>query len=198
LPLPRISAARAALERRLEPMLRRLEPVLKSPYARALRRALDAGALDAAASLTYYMLLSLVPCVTLILAVVGLVGSDPESADAVLDVIEQAGSQNAADTARGGLEAAFQSAPRSGTVVGLGLLATLYVASLYVAAFSRAAGALGGGSRRSRLRNRPLQVAATFGGVILLALALLLLVVSKRIADALAQATGIGLFAQEL
>lgn len=191
MPPSRITAAREALERRAE-------PVLSSPYGRALRRALDAGALDGAASLTYYLLLSLVPCLTLVIAIIGLVGSDPETTDAILEVVEQGGSAEAAETMRGGLEKALESGARSGTALGIGAIATLYVASLYVAAFSRAAGGIGGASRRSRLSARPLQVLATFAGVIVLAFALFLLVISKRIADALADATGIGLLSQEL
>jgi membrane protein len=187
----RITAAREAVERRAE-------PVLSSPYWRALRRALDAGALDGAASLTYYLLLSLVPCVTLVMGLVGVVGSDPETTNAILDVVEDGGSAEAAETLRGSIEKALESEPRSGTAVGIGVIGTLYVASLYVAAFARASAGIGGGSRRSRMRNRPLQVLATFLGVVLLAFALFLLVISKRIADALAEATGISLFSEEL
>ena len=184
-----------SLRERLET---RLDPVIGSSYGRALRRALDAGALDSAASLTYYLLLSLVPCVTMVVAIIGVVGSDPETTEKILDVIEEGGSTDAAQTARGALEAALESNTRSGTALGIGIVGTLYVASLYVSAFARAAGGVGGGSRRSSLRRRPLQVVATFVGVILLALALFLLVISKRVADALADATGIGLLSQEL
>jgi membrane protein len=191
LPPSRITAAREALERRAE-------PVLSSPYARALGRALDAGALDGAASLTYYLLLSLVPCLTLVMGIIGVVGSDPETTDAVLEIVENGGSAEAAETLRGAIEKALESEPRSGAAVGIGIIGTLYVASLYVAAFSRASAGVGGASRRSRLRNRPLQVLVTFIGVVLLAFALFLLVISKRIADALADATGIGLFAEGL
>jgi len=171
---------------------------MQSAYGAALRRSLAAGMTDVAASLTYYQLLSLVPCVTLLLALVGLVGKDPETTNAVVQVIEEGGSANAADTARGGLQKALESAPRSGTVLGIGLIATLYVASLYVAAFSRAAHRLAGQERPPMLRARPLQAVATFAGVLLLALALILIVISERIADALADATGVGLFSDAL
>ena len=187
----RIIAVREALERRLE-------PVLATPYARALRRALDAGLLDGAASLSYYLVLSLVPVVTLVVGLIGLVGKDPQTANTIIEVIENGGSADAAQALRGGIEKALESSTGSGTAVGVGVVATLYVASLYVAAFSRASAGIGGGSRRSRLRARPLQVLATFAGVILLAGALFLLVISRRIAEALADATGIELFAQDL
>jgi membrane protein len=190
-PPSRITAA-------VEAFQRRAEPVLASPYGRALRRALDAGALDGAASLTYYLLLSLVPCLTLVLGLIGLVGSDPATAEKIVSVIAEGGSAEAADAVRNGIEKAVNSEPRSGTALGIGVVGTLYVASLYVAAFSRAAAGIGGGSRRSRLRNRPLQVLVTFLGVIVLAFALFLLVISRRVAEALAEETGISLFAEEL
>ncbi len=181
-----------------EAVERRLDPVLQTTYAGALRRALDAGMIDSAASLTYYLILSLVPCVTLIVGLIGIVGSDPETTDAILEVVENGGSAEAAETVRGGLQKALESEARSGTALGIGVVATLYVASLYVSAFTRASAGIGGGSRRSTLRSRPLQVLVTFAGVILLALALVLLVLSKRIAEALADATGVELFSEEL
>ena len=159
-----------------EAVERRLDPVLQTTYAGALRRALDAGMIDSAASLTYYLILSLVPCVTLIVGLIGIVGSDPETTDAILEVVENGGSAEAAETVRGGLQKALESEARSGTALGIGVVATLYVASLYVSAFTRASAGIGGGSRRSTLRSRPLQVLVTFAGVILLALALVLLV----------------------
>jgi membrane protein len=191
LPPSRITAVREALERRLE-------PVLATPYARALRRALDAGLLDSSASLSYYLILSLVPVVTLVVGLIGLVGKDPETANAIVEVIENGGSAEAAETLRGGIEKSLESSAGSGTAVGIGVIATLYVASLYVAAFSRASAGIGGGSRRSRLRAKPLQVLVTFAGVILVAGALFLVVISKRVADALADATGVELFSQDL
>lgn len=191
MPPARITAAREALERRAR-------PILRSPYGRALARSLDAGALDGAASLTYYLLLSLVPCVTLVIGLIGIVGSDPETAEKILNVIEEGGSAQAAEALRGAVDQALESEGRSGTALGLGVIGTLYVASLYVAAFSRVAAGVGGGSRRSRLRNRPLQVLATFAGIIVLAFALFLIVISKRIAEALADETGISLLAEEV
>ena len=176
---------------------RRLEPVLATTYGRALRRSLDAGALDSAASLTYYLILSLVPCVTLMVAIVGLVGRDPETTQALLDIVRSGGSAEAADFFRGALETALESEVRSGTALGIGAVITLWVASLYVAAFTRAAAAIGGAGRRSSLTRRPLQVLVTFVGLFLLALVLLLLVLSRRLTNALASETGLEFLAQE-
>ncbi len=189
---------RARLDQARTTVERRLEPVTGSVFGTALRRTLDAGIVDSAASLTYYVILSLVPCFTLLLALVGLIGKDPETTNALLQVIEEGASADAAETIRSGLEQALSSVPRSGTALGVGAIGTIYVASLYVAAFSRAANALAGHSRRGALRKRPLQALATFGGILLLALTLLLVVISKRLADALAGVTGWGVFSTEL
>jgi uncharacterized BrkB/YihY/UPF0761 family membrane protein len=69
----------------------RLQALLNSSDWAALRRALDAGITDSAASLTYYVILSMVPCITLIVAIVGLIGRDPQTTDAILEVIQQGG-----------------------------------------------------------------------------------------------------------
>jgi membrane protein len=144
------------------------------------------------------VILSLVPTMTLMLSVVGLLGRDPETTDALLEVIKDGGSADAADTARGALEHALSSNALSGAALGVGLIATLWVASLYVVAFSRATKGLAGEVRRSELKSRPLQVLATFGGIIILAVVLLAVAISRRVADALADATGVGLFANDL
>lgn len=135
---------------------------------------------------------------TLMLSIVGLLGRDPETTNALLEVIEEGGSADAADTARGALEHALSSNAVSGAALGIGLIVTLYVASLYVVSFSRATKGLAGQARRSELSSRPLQVLATFAGIVVLALVLLAIAISKRIADALAEVTGLGLFTGEL
>lgn len=161
-------------------------------------RVLDAGLTDRAGALTYYVILSLVPALTLILAIVGVVGKSPQTTDALLNIIKEGASENAANTLEHGLKTALNSDFRSGSFLLISLIGTLYVASLYVAAFSRAASVLAGGTGRGQLRRRPLIVLATLAGIIVLAIALLLIVISRRIADALADATGVGVFANDL
>jgi membrane protein len=176
----------------------RLEPLLRTSYGRALGRVLGAGLTDRAGALTYYVILSLVPALTLILAIVGFIGKDPQTTNAILDIVKEGASENAAKTLQHGLQTALNSDFHSGSFLLLSLIGTLYVASLYVAAFGRAADVLAGGTGRGQLKRRPILILATLVGVIVLALALLLIVISRRIADALADATGLGLFANDL
>jgi membrane protein len=176
----------------------RIDPVLRTSYGRALVRLLDAGLTDRAGALTYYVILSLVPALTLILAIVGFLGKDPQTTNTILDVVKEGASENAAKTVQHGLEAALNSDFHSGSFLLVSLVGTLYVASLYVAAFGRAAEVLAGGTGRGQLKRRPLLILATLIGIVFLALALLLIVISRRIADAVADATGLGLFANDL
>jgi membrane protein len=176
----------------------RLDPVLQTSYGRAIGRALDAGLTDRAAALTYYVILSLVPAMTLIVAIVGLIGKDPETTNGILEIVREGASENAAKTLQHGLNTALNSDFRSGGFLLVSLIGTLYVASLYTAAFGRAASVVAGGTGRGQLKRRPLLVLATLVGVVVLALALLLIVLSRRIADAIADATGLGLFANDL
>ena len=182
------------------PPARRLERRARArcsprPTARALRRALDAGALDSAASLTYYLLLSLVPCVTLVVGDRRRGGQRPRDRR----TRSSTSSRTAARPRRrrrfaAALEKALESEPRSGTAVGIGVIGD---------ALRRVAvrGGLRPGRRRDR-RRQPAQLAAQppapgAGDVrrrrSCWRFALFLLVISKRIADALADATGIGL-----
>ena len=176
----------------------RLDPLLRTSYGRALGRVLDAGLTDRAGALTYYVILSLVPALTLILAIVGFIGKDPQTTNAILDVVREGTSDSAAQTVKHGLRTALNSDFHSGSFLLVSLIGTLYVASLYVAAFGRAADVLAGGSGRGQLKRRPLFVLATLVGVVVLALGLLMIIISRRIADAIADATGLGLFANDL
>jgi membrane protein len=176
----------------------RLDPVLQTSYGRAVGRVMDAGLTDRAAALTYYVILSLVPAMTLIVAIVGLIGRDPETTNGILEIVREGASENASKTLQHGLQTALNSDFRSGGFLLVSLIGTLYVASLYVAAFGRAASVVAGGTGRGQLKRRPLLVLATLIGVVVLALALLLIVLSRRIADAIADVTGVGLFANDL
>lgn len=176
----------------------RLDPLLRTPYGRALRRVMEAGLTDRAGALTYYVILSLVPALTLILALVGFIGKDPQTTNTILDIVREGASENAAKTLQHGLQTALNSNFHSGSFLLVSLIGTLYVASLYVAAFGRAADVLAGGTGRGQFRRRPILILATLVGVVVLAVALLLIVISRRIADAIADATGLGLFANDL
>jgi membrane protein len=172
--------------------------VLRTSYGRALGRVLEAGLTDRAGALTYYVILSLVPALTLILAIVGFIGKDPQTTNAILNIVKEGTSESAAQTLQHGLQTALNSDFHSGSFLLVSLIGTLYVASLYVAAFGRAADVLAGGSGRGQLKRRPLIVLATLVGIVALAFALLLILVTRRIAEALADETGLELFANDL
>jgi membrane protein len=159
---------------------------------------LEAGLTDRAGALTYYVILSLVPALTLILAIVGFIGRDPQTTNAILNVIRDGTSESAAQTLQHGLQTALNSDFHSGSFLLVSLIGTLYVASLYVAAFGRAASVLAGGTGRGQFKRRPIIVLATLVGIAGLALSLLLILVTRRIAEALADETGLGLFANDL
>ena len=123
---------------------------MRSTYGRRCVARWTRGSLDSAASLTYYVLLSLVPTITLMLAIVGLVGRDPETTDAILEVIKTAAPPTPRETARGALETrcrierALRDRPRDRADRHALRRLALRVA------FSRAAKGLGGGTPPQR------------------------------------------------
>lgn len=144
-----------------------------------------------AAELAYYGLLSAVPCVAAFVGILGLLGSHPATTEAVNNIVREGGgsievSAIVADAARGVVE----SNGSAGLALGAGLLTTLWVASIYLAAFHRAAYRVHGADPVAAWRARPLQLVLTFVSLLLLAVVALALTVTKRIMSAIGEAVG--------
>lgn len=144
-----------------------------------------------AAELAYYGLLSAVPSVAAFVGILGLLGSHPATTEVVDTVVREGGGSVdvagvAADAARGVVE----SNGSAGLAIGAGLLTTLWVASIYLAAFHRAAYRVHGADPVAAWRARPLQLLLTFAGLLLLAVVALALIATKRLMRAIGEASG--------
>ena len=157
---------------------------------RAVRRMLRERFTGSAAELSYYGLLSAVPCLAMLVALIGLLGSDPETTDAIERVAREGASSEAGEVARDAAHGVVDRQSRAGLALGAGLLTTLWVASLYVSAFRCVAYDVRRVDPGSSLRARPLQVLLTFAGLLALAIAALALAVTQRIMRELGQAVG--------
>jgi hypothetical protein len=116
-------------------------------------RSLHLG--DWAAALTYYAMLAVFPAFLVIVALFGLLGTYPETSNAILSLIGHLGPRSAVSAFRGPVEGVIRNRGGAGALLGFGLVFSLYSASNYIAAFGRA---LGGGSRgqgRSSLLAQP-------------------------------------------
>jgi len=160
---------------------------------RTIAEAREDDLTDWAAALTYYGVLALFPAFIALVALLGLVGQHPETTNALLDIVEQVGSEQAAEAFRGPIEGVIQAKGGAGALLGVGLFGALWSASGYVSAFGRA------GNRIWEVREgrpfwklRPLQILVTLVVVILVAAAALLLVVSGPVLEAVGDAIGLG------
>jgi membrane protein len=160
---------------------------------RTVREFVDDGGTDLAAALTYYAVLAIFPGLIALLAVVGVVGQADESIDLILEIlaplISDQDTINLIEETLTGL-AAMEGV---GLTLVVGLLGALWAASGYVGAFSRAMNRIYEVKEgRPFWRLRPMQVILTVVNVALCAVALVILIVSGPVAEAVGEAIGLG------
>ncbi len=145
---------------------------------------------DIAAALTYYAVLALFPALLAVFSILGVIGQSEQAVGAIMGIVEQV-APDAAESLRGPLESIANS-PAAGLALITGLLLALWSASGYVRAFSR------GMNRIYEIREGrpfwklvPSQLLVTLIGVALVAVAVVILVISGPVADAIGSALGL-------
>jgi membrane protein len=147
---------------------------------------------DWAAALTYYSVLSVFPGLLVLVSLLGLLGQQPETTNALLDIVDDLGPQSAVDTFREPVEGLTGSGGAA-AVLSIGLVGAVWSASGYLGAFSRASNAIYEVEEgRPFWKLRPQQIGMTVLMVVLLALLLVSLVVSGPVAEAVGDAVGLG------
>jgi membrane protein len=147
--------------------------------------------IDRSEALTYYSILSLIPGTLVLFSVIGLLG-DQGTVDQVIGIVDDVGPANGDAAARGPLESLITDDARSGTLLGVGILAILWTASAYTGSFFRASATIWGVERRPVWRAWPIRMALTLAFLVLLGLALLLIVLTGQLAESIGDALGIG------
>ncbi|WP_347978512.1 YihY/virulence factor BrkB family protein [Microbacterium sp. ProA8] len=146
---------------------------------------------DIAAALTYYSVLAIFPGLVAVFSIFGLIARNGEATDALIGIVDGV-APDAADTLRGPLEQAADS-PAAGWGLILGLALAIWSASGYVGAFSRAMNRVYEIEEgRPFWKLKPAQILITLIGVALIVVALVILVVSGPVADAVGSALGLG------
>jgi membrane protein len=164
----------------------------KKLLKRTVREFQDDNLTDWAAALTYYSVLALFPALLVLTAVLGIVGQQ-NTIDTFIGAMRDAGLSSAAENIQGPLEDVVNSKGGAGALLGFGLLGTIWSASGYLGAFIRASNAIYEVPEgRPFWKLRPLQVALTVAGILVLALVLIGLVVSGPLAEAVGNAIGLG------
>jgi membrane protein len=143
-----------------------------------------------AAELAYYGLIATVPCVAAFIGIVALLGSDPETTNAIAKIAREGASTEAGEAVKGAARHVLDSDGAAGIAVGLGLVTTLWVASIYLAAFRRAAYRIHGEDPGPAWRARPLQMLLTFLGLLVLAIVAIALIITKRLMREIGEAVG--------
>ncbi len=117
-----------------------LPPWLKSLAARVSAADLT----DRAAALTYYGFLSLFPALIVAVALIGLLGTYPDTYNEIVAALRDAAPGPVVDMVEGALDGAVRSRGGAGGLLGIGLLVTIYSASGATGAAVRAVQAVYG------------------------------------------------------
>jgi membrane protein len=187
-----LEATRSAGARRLASLEQRADGVRPlRPLVVIARRAGRHELVDRGAALTYYSVLSLVPGLIVLFAVIGLFGNQG-TVDEVVGIIKDVGPASGDVAARGPLESLLSNDTQSGFLLGTGLIAVIWTASAYVGSFFRASATIWDVERRPAWRAWPLRMAFTMVVLLLLALALLIIAFTGQLAESIGDAVGIG------
>jgi membrane protein len=147
---------------------------------------------DWAAALTYYSVLALFPMLIVLVALLGLVGQE-HTVDTLIGSLDKAGLTSVANTIEDPLREVVRHKGGAGALLGFALLGSLWSASGYIGAFTRASNVIYGVEEgRPFWKRRPLQVLMTIGMVLLLALVSIALVLTGSLAVAVGDAIGVG------
>lgn len=181
-----------AAERRPERGPRRRSAALATAR-RAVTRFQDDDLGDRAAALTYYAMLSLFPGLIVLVALLGLLGQYPRTTNALLDIVGELAPSSTVASLRGPIEGIVRNKGGAGALLGVGLTASMWSASGYVGALTRALNAIQHlDERRPFWKRRPLQLVITVAMVIALALSAVALVLTGPLAHAVGRRVGLG------
>ncbi len=158
-----------------------------------MRAAQEQHLTDRAASLTFYGLLALFPAMICLVALVGVFGQYPQTVNTVLGVLADVGARAQAESLRGTISDVVRAKGGATALLGVGLLATIWAATGYVAAYTRAANAIYGvRDGRPFWKLRPLQILLTMAMIVMVGAVGVSLALTGGIARAVGSATGIG------
>src|SRR5690242_14734600 len=139
------------------------KPGWKAVLRRTVKEFQNDNLTDWAAALTYYSILALFPALIVLVALVGLFGQYPQTTNALIDILRDAGvKSDTLNSVKDNVNGIVQNKGGAGALLGFGLLGALWSASGYIGAFMRASNAIYEKPEgRPFWKLRPLQVAVT-------------------------------------
>ncbi len=157
----------------------------------ALHDLASAGLPDKAAPLTFYAALCVVAALTSLVALLGLIGSYPETSNSVLEVIQKLRDTSGAGAFEGPVEDLIRDKQLAMLLFIGGLVATAGTTSLYLRAFRRASRPLTGYQESPLPARGPSHVLALVVATELIVLAGLCVIVSGSLAHAIGDVVGL-------
>jgi membrane protein len=156
------------------------------------KQFMDKGLMQRAAALTYFAVLSIFPGMIVLVALLGVFGHEG-TIETALRIVDELGAEQAVEALRGPIESAVESSRAAGTALVLGSILALWTASAFMGAFILATNEIYEVEEgRPYWKRRPLQIAITLAVVIAIAAALLAVVLTGPVAEAVGHELGIG------
>jgi membrane protein len=166
---------------------------------RTVKKTLDDGMTDWAAALTYYGLLALFPALIAMVSIVGLFADPVATSHKITEIVTQLGPESGAKTFEGPIKSITSNQSAAGILFVVGLAISVYAASGFVGAFSRASNVIYEVEEgRSTWKLKPLQMLIALGMVIIVALLGLALVLTGPVVTAVARPLGVGSTATDI
>ncbi len=145
-----------------------------------------------AAALTYYTVLSLLPALIVVVALLGMVGLAPDTVHALLETVGELGAPWAADFISGVLDSVLTS-QNSGIVFIVSLVTALWAASAYVGSFMAASDRIYGiAQRRPFWQSLPLRIGLALALLVLISATAAVITLVGPFGRWVADETGIG------
>jgi len=158
----------------------------------AVKQFMDKGLMQRAAALAYFAILSIFPGLIVLVALLGVLGHEG-TIDGALRIVDQLGADQAVDALRGPIESAVESSRAAGFALVLGSALALWTASGYMGSFMLAMNDVyETDEARPFWKRRPLQLLITLAVVVTIAIAMLALVLTGPVAEAIGDEIGVG------
>ena len=160
---------------------------------RTITEFMEDGMTDWAAALTYYGLLSLFPMLIALVSIIGLFADPETTTEKLTEIVSNLGPDAAASTFSGPVEGLTSNRGASGIALLVGLALSIWAASGYVGAFSRASNVIFE-TREGRpfWKLKPVQLGVTLLMILILAALAIGLVMTGPVVRAVADPLGIG------
>jgi membrane protein len=146
---------------------------------------------DRAAAMTYYSILSLFPALLVVVSLLALLGTYPETYQSIVDTLRDAAPGAAVDTIDSALRSSLQSRANAGVLLVVGLVLAFYSASGAMGASMRALEAINRAKQsRGFLPNLGVRLGLTALLALLVLIAFLAVVVAGPLFGSIAEAAG--------